>query len=241
MKYKPFLIALADIFFPQSCLVCGGIAGPCCSACYAKIDMNQGLIGSDCGAATIYENPAPKKLIHQLKFNFMKNAAEPLGTLLARYFLSLGETAAAYADAAVIPIPLSRKRERHRGFNQASLIARWFVRVANASSQSSAYLTHLKHLTLLDDALIRVRNTKPQSETASIAERKENIRGCFAVNVKSLHIPAPQSVILVDDVMTTGSTLREAADALRIAGTKNILLLAVAYAEKNITAAEASA
>jgi ComF family protein len=182
------------------------------------------------GGAGRYDNPVLQSLIHHLKFRSLTAAAEPLSDLLVRYAERMGVVSGsgdgdtsfistAAADFAVIPIPLSRRRRRSRGYNQAELIARRFA----------AELS----LPLDTTTLVRARHAKPQSDIANIAERRENIRGVFAIanNFRgastgcNLHT---KNIILIDDVSTTGSTFYEAARVLQSAGAQHIIALAVA-------------
>jgi competence protein ComFC len=229
---------ILDIFFPERCVVCRakpdvrGENAPyssCCFACYKNIPVSdipparapQSPLDSKVNSpgsifymasAVSYENPAVKNLVHALKFDFVRSAAGPLGDLLGEFAAKTKFLEAhPFIGAVVIPIPLSSRRERHRGFNQSSLIAQRF---ANKTS-----------LTFNDSTLARIRHTKPQTDTRDADERRKNVRECFA----TLRKP-PRAVILVDDVTTTGSTFREAALALCAAGTEHILALAVAGA-----------
>lgn len=108
-----------------------------------------------------------------------------------------------------MPVPLARTRQIQRGFNQAELYARAF----------SSVQTPLKR------HLIRIRETAPQV-CLSHRDRSANVKDCFASRAK---IPADEIIVLVDDVVTTGATLREAARALRAAGAKQIWALTIAH------------
>lgn len=164
------------------------------------------------GAAGNYENPALGALIRALKFRGVKSAAEPLADILATYMLPF---AAGFKNYLVVPIPLSRKRLCLRGFNQSEFLAKRFAeRFA---------------LPLETGHLVRVKHAKPQSETKSAAERRKNIRGCFAVTAGT-EIFRGKNIILVDDVSTSGATFLEAAQALRSAGAANLCALAAAKA-----------
>lgn len=204
MDFEAFL----SIFFPRSCVACGHsslrgvLCGTCrrtitiartlfCGACHARLFGGKNLCHPEfpylLGAASRYENAATRSLVHALKFRNIRKAAEPLAALLCEYTDSLGGL---FGEAIVIPVPIPRRRLRARGFNQAELIARPLA-------------AHLD-LPFNERSLLRMRHTKPQSETKSAAERRENLRGCFAVR----NSPAllGKNIVLVDDVTTTGST-----------------------------------
>ena len=108
----------------------------------------------------------------------------------------------------VVPVPLGRRRERRRGFNQAREAAR-------AVAQALA-------LPLDDRLVVRVRETRPQAALGAAA-RATNLRHAFGASA-----PAPRRVLVVDDVTTTGATLSAVAHALRPAGAERVYALALA-------------
>ena len=146
--------------------------------------------------------------IHAFKYGEKSHLANPLGTLLASFarvcFIHL-------EGLLVIPVPLHPKRLRERGFNQSLLLAR---RVALPLDADLDFLS-----------LRRVRHTKPQTGLDS-DERRKNVRRAFEVidrkTVKG------RTILLVDDVATTGSTLNECARVLKRAGAVEVHALALA-------------
>jgi ComF family protein len=109
----------------------------------------------------------------------------------------------------LIPIPLSKKRENRRGFNQAELIAKSF---------------NINHGYKISLALKKVKDTKAQSSQSAPA-RAKNIKNCFVWAGDNLK---GKTIILIDDVVTTGATLNEAAAILKIAGAEKIYGLVIA-------------
>jgi ComF family protein len=155
-------------------------------------------------AATAYRFPLDQLLP---RFKFHGDLAA--GALLAR-LLAEAAVAAARPDA-IVPVPLHRSRLRERGYDQALELARPVAR-------SLA-------LPLLPHGLRRIRATAAQSELDAAARRR-NLSAAFAAGSD----PLPAHVALVDDVMTTGSTLAEAAGTLRRAGVARVDLWVVARA-----------
>lgn len=145
-------------------------------------------------------------MVMALKFTARLDLAQFFGQLLARRSALMPPPA---RDSVVMPVPLAFERMRQRGFNQSQHIARAFASAAGHR--------------LIVDRLLRVRHTAPQ-QTLALNERRRNIRGAFAVEGDL----SGQSVVVVDDVMTTGSTLDEAARALKRAGASNVHNLIVA-------------
>ena len=145
-------------------------------------------------------------MVMAMKFTARLDLADVFGRLLAQRLLVAPGTA---PDAIVVPVPLAFERVRQRGFNQSNQIARAFAAAAG--------------LRLVGDRLLRVRHTPPQLSLA-LKERRRNVRGAFAVEGKL----DGQSIFVMDDVMTTGSTLDEAARVLKKAGAVHVHNLIVA-------------
>jgi competence protein ComFC len=114
---------------------------------------------------------------------------------------------------AIIPVPLHPKREKRRGFNQAQVIAK--------------ELANLQKVKLLEGVLVKTKNVPPQT-FLQLKEREKNVRGAFRV-VKKEEIK-DRVVLLVDDVYTTGSTVRECSLILKEAGAKEVKALTIAQA-----------
>jgi ComF family protein len=244
MKLRTVIADLLDILFPTSCVGCGmhlSRGALLCSACEAAVPAHRTFFCSVClarmpagpqrtekepppnirsachpegftfGAATDYRDDAVRELILALKFRSARAAAEPLGRFLARYIRDLG---IASPDILLVPLPLSRRRERTRGFNQAELIAH-----CAGAELGASVVSHV---------LRRTRDTRPQSDIHERRERAENVRGAFAM--ENADAVGGRVVILVDDVRTSGATLAEAVAALRTAQPARIYALVVARA-----------
>lgn len=228
-----FWEALADIIFPPQCLVCEEdvlSAKIVCESCFLKININDTFFCGKCGsrmamgkrlchfdfpyilgAAGSYKNEVLKNLIKGLKFRSVKMAADPLSELLVRYAREIDFP---WQNFLVIPMPLSRQRERRRGFNQSELIAERFAKNMGIPFENKI--------------LVRHKNSTPQSELKNWENREENVRNCFLV--KSPEIIKSKNVILIDDVLTSGSTMLSAATALKEAGIKRLVALVLAKA-----------
>ena len=143
-----------------------------------------------------------------------------------RHFQVLGKDLARFADRAlgkeeeiwwkvdaIVPVPLHPKRKKERGFNQAQIIAKELAR--------------MKGIELRDQLLVKTKNIPPQT-SLRVEDRVENVSGAFGITegekIKK------RVVLLVDDVYTTGSTIRECSSVLRSAGVKEVKALTVAQA-----------
>jgi ComF family protein len=228
------LRGLLDLVFPPACQVCWGTRTfPLCPACLSTFRLVRPPICQKCGkplrgpddleftcipcrhrklhfvaarAAGIYDGTL-REAIHALKFRGRRALAVPLGALMAEHV-----TGARLPTAhVVIPVPLHYRRLRERGYNQSELLAAEVSR-------------HLR-LPVRSDVLVRRQATEAQSGL-TLEVRRANVRGAFAT-VRSL---AGQTVLLVDDVLSTGFTASECARVLRQAGAAQVVVLTAAIA-----------
>jgi ComF family protein len=159
-----------------------------------------------------YRSPLVQACILEAKFHKNRKAQKLLGMLLADYIkVSFKQS----APLVIVPIPLSKKRRKERGYNQSEEIGRFCLRNLEKSGLSG----------LRTDLLTRTRDTTPQT-TLGREARKANMQAAFAV---SAPLDPRISYILLDDVVTTGATLLAAHTALRNAGTSSIYVIALAH------------
>ncbi|MCR4419455.1 MAG: ComF family protein [Clostridia bacterium] len=159
-------------------------------------------------AAGVYEGHL-RQALQQLKYYRRRRLAAPLGRLL---LLALEEAPPPIDFDLVVPVPLSPRRLAERSFNQSALLARELARARSLP---------------LAEPLVRTRETPPQVGL-SRANRMVNLAGAFAV-------PDPQavagaSILLVDDTLTTGATVRECSRVLLAAGARTVCVVTVATA-----------
>jgi ComF family protein len=147
-------------------------------------------------------------LVHRLKYS----GERELAPLLAEFIVRAGIVDEDFASFNVMcPVPLFRTRERERGFNQSTEVARC---IETASG-----------VPLVTDLLARMQPTREQAKLPAELRRR-NLLGSFAVTRPSL--AAGKSVVLIDDVVTTGSTVAACIEALREAGVERVLVVSVA-------------
>jgi ComF family protein len=154
-----------------------------------------------------------RELIHLLKYDHVRPAAALLGRMLAEVIAGLAE--AFDGPLVVIPVPLHRSKLRQRGFNQSEAIARAALKLHPAALDVRPNVS----------ALVRCKNTDSQTGLTP-AQRRENMRGAFAV-VRPDDV-CGRDVLLIDDVMTTGTTASECARVLRRAGATRVFVATVA-------------
>lgn len=164
-----------------------------------------------------YEKPLLKNMVQNFKYQpFARELSFPLSSLITDHFQLLDNPPPFFrekSDFFLMPVPLWKKRLKWRGFNQAKEIAK----------EISRFLK----IPLIDNILIKKGRTLPQIKLSS-EERKENISGSFSCrNNKAIK---GKKILLVDDIYTTGSTLREAAGVLKKSGVKKVIGIVIARA-----------
>ena len=191
------------------CPICGHLCflGNVCFECKKRSALDGAWLASD------YKNELLKKSIKAFKYGLVKELRRPLGEILKKYLDNIANNYAAKFDFDVIvPVPLHRRKFLYRGFNQAELLAN---EVAEKYS-----------LAVNTTVLKRRRFTKSQMKLKE-KKRFKNVVGAFKVLDKQNFLPG-KKVLLVDDVMTTGTTLAECARALKEAGAAKVWALALA-------------
>ena len=224
-KIKKFLL---DLFFPKNCLGCKQPDTYLCRDCFNKIPLaannacffcqeitGNGRICLNCKkeiyldgviSATDYKNPLIRELIRAFKYHYVQELAGPLSQLMIRVLEQ-------NFQFLIIPIPLHRHRLRYRGFNQAELIAEKIAEHFQLPTEKNA--------------LKRKISRTPQAKISDIEKRKLNIENSFDAGpeIKSIE---NKIVLLVDDVITTGATLNEAAKILKQNNAKEVWAITIA-------------
>ncbi|HEY6352408.1 MAG TPA: ComF family protein [Candidatus Angelobacter sp.] len=242
--------SLFSVLFPSDCRICSSSltrisALPVCGPCLERITSLSGILCGVCGEKLFSkfvetaEGPlcgmcrraappfrralaygaydgALRDLIHLLKYQQIK----PVAPLLARLLVGTLAGVALPESLVVVPVPLFKRKLRERGFNQAEEIARAFVR-----------RSRLRGIQLDTSSLARARETASQTGLTR-HQRRANLRGAFAV-VRPERI-ADRSVLVIDDVMTTGATASECSRVLLRAGAKQVFVATVARATREV-------
>jgi ComF family protein len=183
-----------------------------------KAELYQGNEFEDVRIVFNYKDNLVKRALWQLKYmrnrELAKLFAEIIyGTLLEE--LSELEIFQNFEKPYLVPIPISKKRLRERGFNQMELVARELSILDDGNSFKVA-------LRILE----KVKET-PSQTSLTKAERMKNLKGSFALRDK--RILEKRNIILLDDVITTGSTIEEAKRVLYEVGVKNIYTIVIAH------------
>jgi len=224
-----FVNTILDIILPRSCVVCGHIGVNLCVECTNKIPhyffahcpycldptkdgkthvecfQNDGLDGL---IILLPYSPEVRTIIHAAKY---KNVREVMRDLIllkgAKTLLSLVKKVVP-KESVFVPIPLSKERHSKRGYNQATYIADIFSEIIGISVE--------------EDVVTRVKDTKPQSAMKTEKEKQENVKDAFVAGQKK------ENIILVDDIWTTGSSMFEVCRILKKNGTISVFGLVLA-------------
>ena len=218
--------SILDLVFPRTCAVCQGegsflhegcekalpvLQQPYCRLCaspgaHTTCSWCQNFPPSyEAIAAPYLMDGAVRDLVHSLKYENLRASAPDMGRLMARNLARRQISADVLA-----PVPLHRRRERQRGYNQSLLLAREIAVATGVPAR--------------DGLLVRTLDTPPQVSMSGHEKRRRNIEGAFecAGDVSGL------KVLLIDDVVTTGATMEACARPLKAAGARSVSGLAFA-------------
>ena len=230
---KKYVFWGKELLFPRRCPVCDRPVKPagrlCCTACAAKLHYVKEPVCMKCGkelrnseqeycfdcahkkhlydrGVSLYRYSSIKGCVYRFKYSGRQEYAAFLGREMA---LHLGRQILSWKPDALIPVPLHPKRLRSRGYNQAELLAR----------EAGAVL----QVPVLTDWLVRVKNTVPQ-KLLDGAKRQNNLKKAFKIGRDDVKL---NTIVIVDDIYTTGSTIDEIASECRKHGVKRIYFAAL--------------
>lgn len=209
------LFPVLDLVFPPVCIGCKRVGQTLCGQCMASIrdtapDPLSAPLPSiqDLIALGIFDGLL-QQAVHALKYEGQTALAAPLGNLLAEQV-----TRANWTPGVIAPVPLHKSREESRGYNQAAILG--------------AHMAKCLGWDYAANSLVRTRQTQSQVGLDR-HERRENVRDAFTV--ASPEAFQDRDVILIDDVFTTGATLRECATAVHCNGALNVRAVVVGKAK----------
>jgi len=211
-----FLNAL-NFLLPERCISCGKNGKAMCNFCISKIPKAENVPLSWCQSLYSYKDPTIRKAIRSLKYKNRIGLAVVLAKKLHDFiFEDIAEEKIFDAGSKIIlvPIPISKNRKRNRGYNQSVLIARALTRL------------NPKIYKIEEKMLSKIRDNTPQVETRTRRERLSNMSGVFTVTKE---IPKNSTILLIDDVITTGATLSEAKRILTKGGAQKVKAFTIAH------------
>lgn len=234
--FKDISVFVSSLFFPNRCMFCNEPIDPFvdfCEHCKRSVPFIEGEICTHCGAAKedcvcnknkatyydmlaapLYYEKDVKSCIHRFKFKDDRLLAKPLARLMEqsikKYFSDINFDYITY-------IPMYRKKERKRGFNQSRLLA---LEISKACG-----------IPFADGLLKKLYDTDNQHDCTGL-ERTGNLIGVFDVE-KSYDL-TDKTVLLIDDVKTSGATLNECGKMLYLNGAKSVICLTAAVRNSKI-------
>ena len=237
------LNSILNIVFPVKCISCGENGKDFCLKCLSDVPPAERETAKWIFPLYDYRHPPIKKALWLLKYNGKKRLAGIFAEILYEKIIEeLSELSVMenFNEAILIPIPLSTKRYRERGFNQAELICKELIRLSrtNHLTPPSAPLSISKWrgvggevFTLENNVLIKPRETEHQARIHNRTERLKNIIGSFSIKNEKENISKikERNIILIDDITTTGATLTEAKKVLKQAGARKVIAFTVAH------------
>jgi len=197
---------------PPVCKKCGNpvdSAADVCEYCAGRLYYIEG------NHSAFFYDEQMRGVIHNMKFRADRRAAVGLGQLWGACAEGgLFEIPAEYKSAALVPLPMHKKKRNERGFDQAEIMAGALADVFSLP---------------MEKALIRANDTPPQAGL-SPNKRIENVRGAFVVDGKIFE--KGKRYIIIDDIFTTGASVNECAKTLISAGSEAVFALTLAKSVK---------
>ena len=232
MIFKNFLSKITDLFFPRRCTICDEIisdASGICKKCEGRVSFLDGTTCMICGKKmekeeaccydcsrkqhefirnfSVFEYPQVRESLYRFKY---KGRAEYAFYYAKQAYLLHKEQLMGINADAIIPVPLHKWRYRKRGYNQAQEFAK----------ELSRYLGIPVNARFLK----RIKPTKPL-KTLDVLGRQNNLKKAFLIMQNDVKL---KTIILVDDIYTTGATLDEISRVCKEAGVENIYSLTIA-------------
>ncbi len=229
-----FWNSLLDMIAPRRCAICGGRLSPeesfLCPDCDAELEVTPfmespydnpmarlfwGQFPVEKASAWFYYRPHsdPSKMIYDLKYHGQAMLGEDIGEQLALRHQPTGF----FNDVdAIVPVPITSKRQRQRGYNQSMQVARG--------------ISHITRLPVYDKVVVRQHFTQSQTHQDNVWERRANVNEAFllvdADKIKGKHL------LIIDDIVTTGATVIACGQELAKAEGVKLSVLSIGYTKE---------
>ena len=238
-----FLNTILDIVFPVKCILCGKTGVDLCLECLRDAPGAERESAKWIFPLYDYRYPVVKKSLWLLKYKGKKRLARVFAEIIYEKILEeLSELSVLenFINPILVPIPLSPKRYRERGYNQAQLICEEILKIQkrNYLTPPASHSSPLQQgwrgaggevFTLENNILIKIKDTEHQARIKNRNERLKNIIGSFGVKNEKINLIKNRNIILIDDILTTSATLNEARKTLKQAGARKIIAFTVAH------------
>lgn len=228
-----------SLIYKENCVVCGA---PCafenrpaigskgvqnlCKKCLKDVEILSGFPHTKFDGVEIYSacfyKGVIRDLIHKLKFNHKKDAARVLAVFLYEFYEKIevykkecGTSLPPVQSLILVPVPTNKNNIGKRGYNNVFEIVKEFSALSN--------IPFSKNL------LLKVKNTKPQYNLGP-KQRKNNVSGCFKINLEDYEKHRGKTFLIIDDIFTTGATLNEIIKTFHKNGIENIFCITLSKA-----------
>lgn len=203
------------LFFPERCKGCGTLDTSLCSSCIAKIPLALDLDTPHSYAVFDYGNRIVRTAIRELKYHRRNETARTLAHASIPHIIDFlsSEIQGVHEEClTLVPIPQHPSKTRLRGFNQSEQLALWWQKELEGATVTK----------LLEKTTMTIPQALMKNRTARLLNLNHSMHCKLHLNPKDIYI-------VIDDVTTTGATFTEASRALRSAGAKKIITLALAH------------
>lgn len=210
-----------NIIFPEKCLGCGSVGETLCQNCIMNMKRAERETEREIIAVFDYREELIKKAIWNLKYYHHFSLGEKLGKLMYEALIEDISEIISYSlgqKIIIIPVPISKDKIKFRGYNQANKIAKGFF----LASKENIF-------EIKNNIIFRKLNSKPQARINNRVERLRNVKGAFGIREEELSSVNNRTIIIIDDVTTTGGTITEIIKILKKAGAKKVIGFTVAH------------
>ena len=234
---KFFVLSIFSLIYKENCIICGcalqnnGFSAQnntcsknvnlLCKTCAKTVEFLSGFPqgvydGVEIYSATIYKTTM-RQLIHKLKFNHKKDVCHVLAYFLFEYYKKIeaykkecGKFLPSLENLVIVPVPTNKNNIKQRGYNNVFEIAKEFSNLLRAPFSKNL--------------LLKIKDTKPQYKLGP-KERVKNVSGCFNINLKEVEKFKGKTVLIIDDIYTTGATINEIIEFLKKNNIENIFCI----------------
>lgn len=210
----------------ESCLNCKKQANLLCKDCIKDIPHPEHDLPGYIFALYEYRTPIIKKILTDAKYRKKFSGLQVFGPYLASVMIDIISEYTElnnYTNILIIPVPISRKRLKTRGYNQAKIIAESIISNLPTNIKGGSIL----NFKLADNVIEKIKDTTPQASIHKRSVRLNNPKGTF--KIKNPEILQGSLCIVIDDITTTGGTILEMRRILIESGAQTVLGLTIAH------------
>ena len=218
-----FLTQLLDLIYKKRCYFCASTQSgtKMCDRCLQSIDylpvkIFKNINGVNVYCATVYKDII-QKLVRGVKYHNQRELAFYQAKIMYDYWKKLTCAKESYI---VVPVPLYHIREKERKYNHMFLVASEFTKLAG------------ENYAVGNNLIKRIKNTRPQYRLSKI-EREQNLKDAFEICCKSEEFK-DKNILIIDDILTTGSTLQEMIKTFKNSGFNNLCAFVTSCSGRNI-------